>query len=98
MIWMLLKGVAGIAIDTNDIHLNKVDATGGTIANVLKLVFGVAGAVSVLIVTIGGFRYVISQGNPQETAKAKDTIIYALIGLVVCIFAFAITGFVVNKI
>ena len=98
MIRTILTALAAITIDPNDVNLNKVGASAdSTIPNALKLVFAIAGAVAVLIVTIGGFRYVISQGNPQETAKAKDTIMYALIGLAVCIFAFAITGFVANS-
>lgn len=69
----------------------------GTLPTVLRLVFGIAGAIALLVITIAGFKYVISQGNPQEVAKAKDTILYALIGLAICILAFAIVGFVVGR-
>lgn len=64
----------------------------------LKIMFGLAGGIALVIVTIGGFRYVISQGNPQETTKAKNTILYALIGLVVTISAFSIVQFVIPRI
>lgn len=77
--------------------LPQGDFNATTFANILKLVFGLAGGIALLIVTIAGFKYVISRGEPQEIAKAKDTILYALIGLVVCIFAFAIVSFVVTK-
>lgn len=98
MIATIYRILAAINIDPTDVHINKVGATNDTtIPNLLKLVFGVAGAVAVLIVTIAGLKYVTSQGNPQETAKAKDTIIYAIIGLVVCIFAFGIVGFVAER-
>ena len=62
------------------------------------LVFGIMGAVALLVITIAGFKYVLSQGNPQETAKAKNTILYALIGLVVAILAFNIVKFVVGRV
>ena len=65
---------------------------------ILQLVFGFAGAIAFLMVTFGGFKYVISQGDPSATAKAKNTILYALIGLVVCVVAFSIVTFVVKQI
>ena len=59
---------------------------------------GVAAAICVLFVTIGGFRYIISSGDPQNISKAKNTIIYAVIGLVVCITAYGIVSLVIGKI
>jgi len=63
-------------------------------STVLPLIFGILGALSLLFVVIGGFRYVISAGNPTNTQKARETIIYALIGLVVSISAFTIVRFI----
>lgn len=65
--------------------------------NVLRLVFGFAAAIAFLMVTYGGFKYVISQGEPSNTAKAKNTILYSLIGLVVCLVAFSLVTFVVEQ-
>lgn len=79
---------------------NALFPTGGgglfqTIADTLILVIG---AVSVLMIIVGALRYVLSSGNPQATAGAKDTILYAVIGLVVAILAFAIVNFVITHI
>lgn len=52
------------------------------------------GAICVVIIIIAGFRYVLSQGDSSAIAKAKNTILYAAVGLVVVAFAFAITQFV----
>jgi len=71
-----------------------VPANHSTILGVFNIFFGIIGALSVLFVIIGGFRYVISGGNPQGTSQAKDTIIYAIIGLVVTVAATAIVNFV----
>jgi uncharacterized membrane protein YidH (DUF202 family) len=81
----------------NDIKLPIVYPNNHTVDRTLSLAFGVAGGIALLIVTIAGFKYVLSQGNPQETAKAKDAIMYALIGLVVIIIAFTIVTFVVDR-
>jgi hypothetical protein len=75
----------------------KVTANGSFITNLLNIIFGIFGAVTLLFIVIGGFRYVISSGDPKNTAKAKNTIIYALIGLVVTLSAVVIVNFVAGK-
>lgn len=77
--------------------LPKVDAGSGTVDSVLKLVFGIAGAVALVVLTVAAFQYVVSQGDPQSTAKAKNTILYAIIGLVVTALAFTIVTFVLDN-
>lgn len=93
-----LRLFSAINITKDELGVPSGDLTQTSIANILRIVFAVAGAISVFIVTLAGFKYVLSQGNPQETAKAKNTIIYALIGLAVCIFAVSIVSFVINGI
>lgn len=84
-------------VSGGDVDLPKGDLNSDTIARMLRVVFGVSGAIALLIITIAGFKYVTSQGNPQETAKAKDTILYAVIGLIVVILAFSIVTFVIGR-
>jgi multisubunit Na+/H+ antiporter MnhB subunit len=62
-----------------------------TISNVLIFVIG---AIAVIMLIIGGFRYVVSQGDPASTKAAKDTILYAIVGLIVAILAYAIVNYV----
>lgn len=57
----------------------------------------IAGVVAVAFVIVGAFRYVASQGNPEDTAKAQSTIINALIGMVVAIIAVGIVSFIGSK-
>lgn len=66
------------------------------VANVLHIVLGLAGSIALIIIIIAGLQYVLSQGNPQQAAKAKDTIIYALVGLVICLLGYAVVSFVVK--
>lgn len=74
----------------NDLGQSNID-------NILQLVFGVAGAIAVLIITIGGLKYVLSQGNPQSAAQAKDTILYALVGLVITMIGYGVVTFVLGN-
>ena len=54
--------------------------------------------VALVVLVIAGLRYVSSSGDPTTMSKAKNTIIYAAIGLVVSMSAFAIVGFVLGNI
>jgi len=67
-----------------------------TIATVLSTLFGVLGAVAFLIIVIAGLRYMVANGDPSSTAKARNTIIYALVGLAVAVSGYAIVTFVVK--
>lgn len=78
--------------------LPHVEAGPSKVQAILTIVFTIIGALSLLMFTIGGLRYVASQGDPQATAKAKGTLIYAIVGLIVSISAVAIVTFVIGKI
>ncbi len=55
-----------------------------------------AGAVAVLFLIIGGFRYIVSTGNEQQVAGAKNTILYAILGLIIIFIAFVLVKSVQN--
>ena len=73
-------------------------ATQSEIKLILGIVFGIVGALSLLVITISGFRYVVSAGDPKRIAQAKDGIIYALVGLGVALIAEGIVTFVIGNI
>lgn len=91
---MILETINKIAINN---PFPAVQADHAAWTAMLNFVFGVVGALCLLMITIGAFRYVISRGEPQEIAKAKNTILYAAIGLVVSVSAIAIVSFVVTQ-
>ncbi|MBQ6375531.1 hypothetical protein IJJ37_01185 [Candidatus Saccharibacteria bacterium] len=62
---------------------------------ILNGIIGFLGVVAVIVIVIGGVMYMTSQGDPGKTKKAKDTILYATIGLIISVLAFAITNFVI---
>lgn len=90
-----LQRFAGV-IDESKLSIPKVDATQGKIDDALALTFAIMGAIAAIVIALAGFRYITSQGNPAETAKAKNAIIYAGIGLVVAILAYSIITFIVR--
>ncbi len=66
------------------------------IGSILNAVYGFVGVLAVIVIVIGGVMYMTSAGDPAKVARAKTTIMYAVIGLVVVLLAFAITTFVIN--
>jgi len=69
-----------------------------TIKWVLNFAFGLAGAIALLIILIAGFRFSLSRGNPDSINNAKNSIIYAVVGLVVAMFGVAIVNFVFSRV
>jgi hypothetical protein cdivTM_30108 len=80
--------------------VNQVSSTGAsmTVGDIIKIVVGillfVLGAVCVVMIVIGGIKYATSQGDQTAVSSAKNTILYAVVGLVVAIAAYAIVNFV----
>ena len=68
----------------------------GMIQIIINTVFGIIGVVAVIMIIIGGVNYTMSQGDSTKVQKAKNTILYGIIGLVVVLLSFAIVSFVLN--
>jgi len=67
------------------------------IQNVINTLFVVLGMIAVIMIVIGGIRYATSGGDSSQTKAAKDTILYAVIGLIVAIMSYAIVNFVLER-
>lgn len=65
-----------------------------TITNVLLFIIG---AISVIMLIVGGIRYVVSGGDSSAVTSAKNTILYAVVGIVVAILAYALVNFVISS-
>lgn len=65
--------------------------------NVVNTLMLILGAVSTIMIVIGGIRYASSHGDSNQIAAAKNTILYAVIGLVVAILASAVVNFVLER-
>ena len=86
------NNAAGVPVDANP--GNSIDTT---ISNVVDLISVAVGIAAVIMLIVGGFRYVTSSGNQETVKAAKNTITYALIGLVIVALAQLIVNFVLNK-
>jgi glucose uptake protein GlcU len=71
--------------------------TTGVFTTLSNVMLFVVGALSVIMIIIGGFRYVVSGGDSANITTAKNTILYAVIGLVISMLAYAIINFVITS-
>ena len=69
----------------------------GFIKNIVNTLLFIIGALAVIMLIIGGIRYTTSAGNSSQTTAAKNTILYAIVGLVLAIFAYAIVNFLIDR-
>lgn len=83
---------------TDSFNVPKPEFDENVVGSVLSIVFAVMGAVAVITLMLASLKYVVSRGEPAEVAKAKNAIIYSVIGLVVVASAFTIVSFVVGRI
>ena len=68
------------------------------VKDIVNLLIYVVGIIAVIMIVVGGLRYVLSGGDSSNVSGAKNTILYAVIGLVVAILAYAIVNFVINSV
>ena len=88
-----------------DLGLNYATAIGlgtqdvrTTVSNVIKAFMGLLGIVAVVIILLGGFKWMTAGGNEEKVSEAKKLIISGIIGLVIILSAYAIAQFVVGAI
>jgi len=84
------------AIGGNDVE-NKSDKFGVFIENIINILLFLIGAIAVIMIIVGGIRYTTSGGDANQAKSAKDTILYAIIGLVVAMMAYAIVNWVIKQ-
>ncbi len=83
----------------NDCNLAKTDYDMMERLNVvINVIVGVLGVVTVFMIVLGGIMYATSQGDAAKATKAKNTIIFGVVGLIIALLAFAIVNFVLKNV
>jgi len=79
-------------------QFNSLSDTWLVVAAIIEMLLRIAAIGAVFMVIYGGVSYTTSMGNPEETNKARSTIIYSLVGLLITISAALIVTFIANSI
>lgn len=99
LIWSI-AGLAVILLASVIISFVVTNITGNDITalagNAMKQVFFFAGIIAVIMIVFAGLRYITSSGDSGRSRAATQTLIYAIVGLVVCILASVIVSFVMS--
>lgn len=74
-----------------------ISSINSLVKTAVNLLSAIVGIVAVIMIIIGGFRYVTSGGNDTSVTSAKNTILYAIIGLVVVALAQVLVRFTLSK-
>ncbi len=90
-----LSGGANAAQGTE--QTGNLFGDGGIFETVTNILLFLIGAISVIMLIIGGIRYVVSGGDQAAVTSAKNTILYAIVGIVVAFLAFAAVSFVIDS-
>ena len=69
----------------------------GVLKTAINLFSGVVGVVAVIMIIVAGFKYITAAGDSAKVTSAKNTLVYALIGLVIVVISQAIVQFVLTK-
>lgn len=88
--------LAAVKVPTGSTGIPVLEAE-NVFAAGLNLVYYVAGVICVISIIAAGILYAVANGEAEKIKAAKNTILYAVIGLVVIMMAFTITGFVVGR-
>lgn len=77
---------------------NPLTATspGNIFVDVINTLFVWGAAVALLFIIIGGFRYIISMGNPEGAEKARNTVLYAILGLILIFTSYLIVAYLLD--
>jgi hypothetical protein len=93
---LTISGGANCTQDKSNKTPASLFGTGGIFQTIVNIFLFVIGAIAVIMLIYGGIRYTISGGDSKNVTAAKDTILYAVVGIVVAILAYAIVNFVIG--
>lgn len=94
----LMNFIANVGEDVfGPVPIPRPPASESVIANVVSYAFIIIGIISVIMIMISSLQYIASTGDPQKTKKAKDTILYAVIGVVISVSAWSIISFILER-
>ena len=95
MTYSLLVNLA-VALNASDVNIPDLSAN-VVVQNVLNIAYFLMAIIAVIVIIVSGITYATSAGNAASVTKAKNQILYAVIGIIVVITAYAITNFILSR-
>ncbi len=82
------------AVAESQVTGTNLSELGGILNRIITFLFGLIGGITIIIIVVGGIRYILAGGDPKATMAAKQTITFALIGLIVVLLSVVIISIV----
>ena len=83
------------SISASSVGVQKVEAD-AVLSNILNIVYYLAGGIAVIVIIVAGIMYITSTGDTGRVTKAKNMIVYSIVGLIFVALAFIITNYVIG--
>ena len=91
------SAAAGVDCASTSGSAKSLFGADGIFTSIINTLLYVIGALSVVMLIVGGIRYTVSNGTAAQVTAAKNTIMYALVGLVIAFLAYAIVNWVLGS-
>lgn len=82
---------------TSEVCKNSSESVQKPIRDIISTLLVAVGIIAVIMIIVGGLRYILSNGDASRIKSAKDTVLYSVVGLIVAILSYAIVNFVVAQ-
>ncbi|MBR2659755.1 hypothetical protein IKD60_03270 [Candidatus Saccharibacteria bacterium] len=92
------KYTSGTEAGTGAGQNTQLMGSSGILNTIINVALGVIGFVAVVMIIFGGVQYTTSAGDAAKVTKAKNTIMYGVVGLVIALLAFAIVNFILGNV
>lgn len=73
---------------------SQAGLVGQILTEIIPLVLGIAGFLTVIMIVVSGIQFITSSGNPEAAGAARSRLMYALIGFIIIVLSFAILQFI----
>ena len=83
-------------VEQTGLQTSSTDDPAELVANIVTYLMTFLGLIAVIVILLGGFKWMTASGNEDKVAEAKKTIIAGAIGLIIILAAYAIVNFVIN--
>ncbi len=96
---MIFEWLVATTISAEDVGLpNDVGTIGDGLSNAILLLMGLVGGLALIALIYGGVQFTLSEGDPGKTKQAKNTILYAVVGIVLAASAYMLVWFITHNI
>lgn len=89
-------GDSGTSVES--VATGRTTSLMSTLSVIINVALGIIGFVAVVMIILGGVQYTTSAGDAAKVTKAKNTILYGIVGLVIALLAFAIVNFILSNV